>query len=138
MLFLGGCSQITHDEFVNQASQVCDSAIDPVSQLGRPFLEQPAAPPDLPRWAEVLSRLVVVRSEMLDEFRAIDPPDDDRALVARWLAALDRSVADLARARTEAARGDLLGFRAALVASGGALSRAAVIANGFGLSRCRA
>jgi hypothetical protein len=138
LLLLAGCSRISHDAFVNEAKRICHDAAGPVAQLARPFLEQPASPPDLPRWAEVLGRLESLRGATVDRLRELDPPAGDREGVERWLSMVERSIRGTARARAAALRSDLAGFRAGLARGGRAASRAETIAGSFGLSGCRA
>ena len=110
----GGPETKPKAEVIRKADAACSRRHRQEARLSQPTVApDTATAKDMPAIAAFLKQDYPIVKAQIDDVRKAGPPDRDRALFDRTLAAADRLVKDFAQARDAAARGDVTGFKAA-------------------------
>ncbi|MBM3674299.1 MAG: hypothetical protein FJW88_04980 [Actinobacteria bacterium] len=131
----GGCGgdgdgTLTHAELRAQADRACRRAARAVQEVGAPD------PSDLDAAAKASRRVVSIQRRALVTLRRLEPPTDDEARYARWIALVDQTL-DQAEASVEAQAAGDLGVADQANENGRLLdARADEIASELGFSDC--
>lgn len=134
---VGGCGgTITKRDFVARADAICATAVRDTRSIAPPGVA-PGQQQQLRALGKYLAQLVPIVQSQATQIQALRRPAEDahdRALLARFLAALAQIVSDYRKLAAAANRGDAPG-----VSSAEAALRAnpvASLAAGYGLSTC--
>lgn len=113
----GGDDGVSKENFIAKGDALCaenlrrqepieDRTIGPVFASG--------GQPTLRQWQELFAGIRPINAEMFSAFRALEPPEEDRARFERWTAMETEIQAKIDAAAMAAASGDQARFDAAL------------------------
>ena len=135
-----GTAPLSKSAYVSQANAACKAANDQLTSSGStlPNSGDPskATAADLPGWSRGLQQIASVAQVVIGQLEALTPPAADAATVSGFLSKQSAALADLQKAQSAAAAGDLSGFQSAMdtAASVGKASDRAESA--YGLTDC--
>jgi hypothetical protein len=125
-----GSDGVTEAEYVRQANAVCRDGARRIAALRIPGRA------DVESMPQRASEVVTLQRRALARLRAIRPPEDDRAEIAKWIALVDQTV-DQAEVSAESQRdGDISRALTANVNGAALDQRADELAEAYGLDDC--
>lgn len=86
LLLSGGCAGggLSKEDYIEQADAICKEADERTQEL-----EQPRTPEALDDFVE---RARAISIELLDDLRALEPPEDDQDVINRMLARIEDAI----------------------------------------------
>jgi hypothetical protein len=124
----GGGSRLSRQEYASKADAICAKYNKQTDKLGTPT--------GLAALARVADQTLAIVDKALAEFRTLEPPENEQAIVDQWLAQFKLLRDDVAKIRDTAKANDLQGVQAVVAQAGTHNIRNNQLATRLGMRVC--
>lgn len=130
-----GSDSLTKAELITQADVICKTFSDKAGPIGQDITAAPSAD-NLAQYAAAFGQLETVFVIMIDDLKALSPPEADQKTWDAITSGLEDERAALAEATTAAESGDLTAFNAAGTKIGQFDNETSQLATTYGFQVC--